>query len=68
MVFFLNHQPSSRSHFGEVVLFGEGLDFVFSDEVSTIVFPLLLRALRNKMAHIATIVACSHMLLALEAT
>ena len=68
MVFFLNHQPSSRSLFGEVVLVWEGLGFVFSDELATIVFPLLVRAIHNKMAHIATIVTCSHTLLALEPT
>ena len=68
MVFFLNHQPSSWSLLGEVVLVVVGLGFVFSDELATIVFPLLVRALHNKMTHIATIVTCSHTLLALEAT
>ena len=57
-----------RSLLGEVVLVGEGLGFVFLDEHATIVFPLLVRALRNKVAHIATIIACPHTLLALGAT
>ena len=68
MVFFLNHQPTSRSLLGEVVLVGEGLGFVFSDELATIVFPLLVRTIRNEMAHIATVEASSNSLLPLDAT
>ena len=68
MVFFLNHQPTSGSLLGKVVLVGEGLGFVFSDELATIVFPLLVRTIRNEMAHIATVEASSNSLLALDAT
>ena len=68
MVFFLNHQPSSRSLFGEVVLVGEGLGFVSPDDLATIVFPLLVRTIRNEMAHIAIVEASSNPLLALDAT
>ena len=53
---------------GEVALVGERLGLVLSNELATIVFPLLVRALRNKVAHIATIEASSHSLLALCAT
>ena len=53
---------------GEVVLVGEGLGFVFLDELATIVFPLLVRTLRNEMAHTAIVVTSSNSLLALEAT
>ena len=63
-----NHQPTSWSLLGEVVLVGEGLVFVFSDEFATIVFPLLVRTIRNEMAHIATVEASSNSLLALDAT
>ena len=53
---------------GEVALVGERLGLVLSDELATIVFPLLIWALRNKMTHIATIVASPYTLLALRAT
>ena len=53
---------------GEVALVGEQLGLVLSDELATIVFPILIRALRNKMTHIATILASPYTLLALRAT
>ena len=68
MVFFLNHQPARQSLLGEVVLVWEGLGFVFSDELATIVFPLLVGTIRNEMANIATVETSSNSLLALEAT
>ena len=64
----MNHQPARRSLLGEVVLVGEGLGFVFSDELATIVFPLLVWTIRNEMADIATVETSSNSLLALEAT
>ena len=68
MVLFLNHQRLVRGILGEVALVGERLGFVLPDELATIVFPLLVRTIRNKMAHIATVVTSSNSLLALEAT
>ena len=68
MVFFLNHQPASRSLLGEVVLVGEGLGFVFSNELATIIFLLLVWTIRNEMADIATVETSSNSLLPLEAT
>ena len=53
---------------GEVVLVGERLGLVLSDEFATIVFPLLIRAFRNEMTHVAAIVASPYMLLAFRAT
>ena len=49
----------------EVVLVGERLGLVLSDELATIVFPLLIRAFRNKMTHVAAIVASPYSLLVL---
>src|SRR3954467_3057282 len=68
IVLFLCHQPLGRSLLGEVVLVGERLGLVFSDKLATIVFPLLIWALRNKVAHISTIIAYPHALLAIGAT
>ena len=68
MVLFLNHQCLVRGFLDEVALVGEILGFVLSNELATIVFPLLIRALRNKMTHIATIVASPYTLLALRST
>ena len=68
IVLFLCHQPLGRSLLGEVILVGERLGLVFSYELATIVFPFLIMTLRNKVAHIATIIACPHTLLALGAT
>ena len=68
IVLFLCHQPLRRSLLGEVVLVGEGLGFVFLDQLATIVFSLLVRALHNKLSHIATVEASSNLLLALDAT
>ena len=68
MGFFLNNQPASWSLLGEVVLVGEGLGFVFSDKLATIVFLLLVRTICNEMAHIAIVETSSNSLLALEAT
>ena len=53
---------------GEVALVGERLGLVLSDELATIVFPLLIRALRNKVTYIATTETSPHSLLALCAT
>ena len=51
-----------------MVLVGERLGLVLPDEFATIVFPLLIGALRNKVAHIATIIESPHTFLALGAT
>ena len=53
---------------GEVALVGERLGLVLSDELATIVFPLLIRAFRNKMTRVAAIVASPYTLLAPRAT
>ena len=60
--------PLGRSLLGEVAVFGEGLGLFFLDKLATIVFPLLIRAFHNKVAHIATIIASPHSLLDLRTT
>ena len=53
---------------GEVALVGERLGLVLSDELATIVFPLLIWAFLNEMSHVAVVVASPYTLLAPCAT
>ena len=48
-----------RGFLDEVAFVGERLGFVLSNELATIVFPLLIWALRNKVELVVAIVARS---------